>query len=277
MIKNSTVIRCLFAIITAIGSESALAEPVAEPVWQLGLGVGGLHYPDYLGSDEYNTLFVPWPYVYYRSERLSVDRNAVRGELLETNRFTLDVSLSGSIPVDSDDNDARRGMPDLRPILEFGPSLKYRLYDDSINRVTLALPLRAAIASDIRDTRYIGVISNPNLTLERRQTVFDTPLNIAASVGPLFAENRYFNYFYGVKDRFANADRETFSSDGGFGGWRLSVGASGQRGRLWYGAFARYFDLSGAEFEDSPLVERRDAFTVGFAVAWIFYDSSAAE
>jgi outer membrane protein len=45
--------------------------------------------------------------------------------------------------------------------------------------------------------------------------------------------------------------------------------------RYWFvGAFARYDQLNGAVFENSPLVEIDNYFAVGFAVSRIFGSSS---
>jgi hypothetical protein len=40
------------------------------------------------------------------------------------------------------------------------------------------------------------------------------------------------------------------------------------------GGFIRYDNLSGAAFDDSPLLETRHSVMGGFAVAWIFKKSS---
>ena len=41
----------------------------------------------------------------------------------------------------------------------------------------------------------------------------------------------------------------------------------------WFGAFARYDDLSGTAFENSPLVFVRRSFMAGFGFAWVFAES----
>ena len=43
--------------------------------------------------------------------------------------------------------------------------------------------------------------------------------------------------------------------------------------RFWVGAFARYDNLSGAAFVDSPLVKDKESFMVGIGVAWILMES----
>ncbi|MEZ5583151.1 MAG: MipA/OmpV family protein [Candidatus Competibacteraceae bacterium] len=243
--------------------------------WELGLGFTGIAFPDYIGSKERNAWLLPFPYVVYRSEHLEVDRDAVTGELFDSPRWELDLSLSGSLPVKSDDNDLRQGMPDLDPILEIGPVLKYQLYDLPTNkgRLLLELPIRAAIASDLTRIEDVGWLSNPRLRYEQERLGTTSRWSVDVTLGPLFGTGRYHNYFYSVDPRFATATRQAFQADSGFGGWRFAVGFSRRVGDLWYGGFVRYFDLSSAEFADSPLVETHNTVVGGFAIAWILAES----
>src|SRR5512143_2800128 len=71
------------------------------PLWELGVGIGGLTLPDYRGSNEQRNLLFPIPYFVYRGEILEVDRERVRGLLFKTERVELDFSLNGSPPVKS--------------------------------------------------------------------------------------------------------------------------------------------------------------------------------
>jgi outer membrane scaffolding protein for murein synthesis (MipA/OmpV family) len=262
----------LTALMTAAHAQD---ETGKSAYWELGVGFTGISFPDYLGSDERNNWFLPFPYFVYRSERLEIDRDAVTGELFESPRWELDITLSGSLPVRSDDNERREGMPDLDPILEIGPVLRYELHRLPANngRFLLELPIRAAIASDFTHIEDVGWISNPNLRFERERFGGDESWNVDASLGAVFGTERYHDYFYGVAPRFATADRPAFEAEGGFGGWRVAVGFSRRVGDLWYGGFIRYYDLRDAEFVDSPLVETEHAWAGGFAMAWIFAES----
>ena len=44
--------------------------------------------------------------------------------------------------------------------------------------------------------------------------------------------------------------------------------------KFWVGAFARYDNLGGATFADSPLVRQQDYVAAGVAVAWVLGESS---
>ena len=110
----------LAALLLAALAPSARAEP--KPKWELGAGATVLRLPDYRGSDESRGYVYPLPYFVYRGEFLRLDREGLRGVLIESDRVEFDLSLFGSLPVDSSKNLARAGMPDLDPVLEIGPS-----------------------------------------------------------------------------------------------------------------------------------------------------------
>ena len=55
---------------------------------------------------------------------------------------------------------------------------------------------------------------------------------------------------------------------------RLTLTANRRFRTFWVGAFARYDNLSGAVFEDSPLVKRKDSFMAGVGIAWILAQAS---
>jgi outer membrane scaffolding protein for murein synthesis (MipA/OmpV family) len=249
------------------------------PFWEFGVGLGAVSFPDYLGSDRRRNWLFPIPYVVYRSERIHVDRERASGRLFKTDRLRLDLSLSGSVPVDSDDNAQREDMPDLDPVVEFGPALEFDLYRTPAerDRLFITLPLRGAFAVAFDEVRHIGWVGNPNMQYERKQQKDSGLWTMTANLGPLFGDRRYHRYYYAVEPRFATLDRPVFSPGGGFGGWRFSAGFSLRSGDFWYGAFVRYYNLSGAKFTDSPLVQTDHSLVAGFGVAWVFARSDSAK
>ena len=80
------------------------------PLWEAGAGVSLIQFPDYRGSDERQLYALPIPYFVYRGDFLKVDRQKIRGLFFTRDWAELDFSLSGSVPVKSSKNDARRGM-----------------------------------------------------------------------------------------------------------------------------------------------------------------------
>lgn len=99
----------------------ALAHAEPLPLWEVGAGVAPLCLPDYRGSDQSRNYLLPFPWLVYRGDMLKADREGIRARLFGAERVELDVSLSGSVPVNSERNRARAGMPDLHPTAEVGP------------------------------------------------------------------------------------------------------------------------------------------------------------
>ena len=266
-----------FALLALAG---ALAVPAAAagtlPLWELGAGAALIDFPDYRGADERTTYLLPFPYLVYRGEYLKADRDRVRGLFLRSERAELNVSLNGSVPVDSSENAARRGMPDLDPTAEIGPSLELSLYraDDDAARVDLRLPLRAVIASDFSRVYDVGWVFQPRINVDFRDTPLGEGWNVGVALGPLYGDRRYHEYFYGVEPQFANAQRPAYRAHGGYGGVQAIAALSKRFPNYWFGAFARWDTLDGAVFEDSPLVRQRHSFSAGFAFAWILGQSS---
>ncbi len=241
------------------------------PLWEFGLGAAPISFPDYRGSDERSAYVLPLPYIIYRGDRFKVDRDGPRGILFDTDRAELDISLNASIPVDSDNNNARRGMSDLDPTFEVGPVLKLKLTDPQADwPLRLDLPVRAVFATDFTDIEHVGWLFHPQLWLDAPKIA---GWNVSVGAGPIFADRSYHDYYYSVDSGAATATRPAFAADGGYSGTSLLAGTSRRFGNLWIGGFLRYDNLSGASFEDSPLVETDHYFAAGFAVAWIFAQS----
>ena len=72
---------------------------------------------------------------------------------------------------------------------------------------------------------------------------------------------------------YATPQRPAFTSDAGYSGYFLDLVGNWRTKNIVYFAFARYQNLSGTEYEDSPLVERDSYVAVGVGMAWIFATS----
>ena len=101
----------------------------AKPLWEWGIGGGGAYVPDYPASDNYQLRGLGVPYFIYRGDILRVGDGGVRAMAVDDPTFELDVSLSGALNADSEDNEARRGMPDLDFLVGLGPQLRINLND----------------------------------------------------------------------------------------------------------------------------------------------------
>ena len=238
---------------------------------ELGIGVGALRFPDYPGSEEQRTLVLPFPYFVFHSKYLDVNRDRVRGKLLAGDRLSLDVDFGGSVAVDSSRDRERAGMPDLDWIGEVGPALRYRIWesDGDDTRLEGVLPVRKAVSVHALEFHDRGWTLAPRIEIGHRVGSDDRYLGFDAGLSVLRADQKYYDYIYGVAPQYATLTRPAYMPDGGYGGYTLSLGMGLRRDDVVYGAFFRYTNLSGAVFAASPLVSRLHEVSFGFAVSWI--------
>jgi outer membrane scaffolding protein for murein synthesis (MipA/OmpV family) len=256
---------CLACALAAVPAAAA-----ELPLWELGAGVGAFALPDYRGSDQARGYVLPVPYVVYRGKFLKADRHGIRGELFDSDRVELNVSVAASLPVNSSRNTARAGMPDLRPSLELGPSLEFALWRsrDGRDLLELRLPVRAAFTLE-SSPESIGWVATPNLNLDLPGRGALAGWNFGLLAGPVYGSRRQHEYFYGIAPQFATPGRPAYSAPGGYAGFQFVAAASRRFPGFWVGAFVRADTLSGAAFEASPLVKRDIYIAAGFAVAWV--------
>jgi MipA family protein len=260
----------LAAVATAIVAAMPRAAQAAElPLWEAGAGVAVLDFPDYRGSDERHTLVLPIPYLVYRGDFLKADRESIRGQFYKNDRLDLHLSVNGSIPVNSGDNSARRGMPDLDPTLEIGPNLTVMLLRSDTTHLNLRFPVRAVIATDLSYARDVGWVFQPQINVDFYDRFPGPGWNLGFAAGPVFGNKRYHNYYYGVAPQFATPERPAYDAGGGYGGIQWIAALSKRFPSYWVGGFVRLDTLSGATFEASPLVRQNESFAAGFAIAWI--------
>lgn len=262
----------LLLLLATCLSLSAHAED--RPLWEIGAGVGAISLPDYRGSDESHTYVLPIPYFVYRGEHLKADRNGVRSMLYNSENVDLNFSLSGSVPVHSNDNVARRGMADLKPVIEVGPTANFTLWraSDAKAKLDLRTPLRASFTVQ-SSPKNIGWVFTPTLNLDLRDPAGMTGWNLGLNGGPIFNDRKYNDHFYSVTAIDATATRPVYTARGGYAGAQMTMSLSKRFERTWIGGYLRYDSLSGAVFKDSPLVKTKNTGSAGLAVAWVFSQS----
>lgn len=240
-----------------------------EPLWEIMLGGGALRTPEYIGSKQNRDFPFPLIYPVYRGERLRSDTEGIRGLLFTSERLELDVSFDGHTSVNSGGT-LREGMPDLDATIQFGPMLKWLLWENPAKRRVLIAnaPVRAAFAVDFDNIDHIGFSAFPHLTFYQYFDLWDRVWRLGLSAGALFNSNEYNNYYYQVAPQFETAQRPAYDPGGGYGGARFIATLVSKTNKNWVSLFARYDRLDGAAFENSPLVERKGALTFGVAMAF---------
>lgn len=246
-----------------------------QPLWEVGAGLAAFSFPSYRGSDQTHNFLMPVPHFTYHGDFFKADRQGIRGSFFDSDRLDLTVSLALAPPVSSDDITARAGMPDLKGTFEIGPQMDVTFWrsENRARFVKLLLPLRTAITVE-GSPKSIGWVFHPKLNMD----ITDIPgmggWNLGMLAGPLFGDKRQHAYYYTVAPQYATAVRPAYEADAGYAGMQYLVALSKRFPKYWVGGFVRYDNLSGATFENSPLVRQKDYFAAGVAFTWVFGESS---
>ena len=270
---NSLTILLAMTLLSA-GEAIASASPdKGLPLWELGIGSAAYHQSNYPGSDVRSSIGFPFPYVIYRGDWFRIDRS-LQGILYETTRIKVDFSAGGTSLVESDESDARSGMPDLDPTFEVGPALSLLLTPlDRSDNVWARVALRTAISVDADDWKFAqqGWILDSRLRYQR--PLLGDTLRLSGEIGASFATDDYTGYFYNVPPEYATQVRPAFMSDSGYAGARVGLGFSGVTGNWRWSLGGAYINLAGTGFADSPLVDSVHDYNVGFTIGWMFWKS----
>lgn len=258
-----------------LSSLPSLSRAYHLPLWELGVGLGGLNLPAYRGAKGRGSYLIPFPYIIYRGDAIRMDEDGMRGRIFEGERVKLDLSLAGNIPVPEESGGAREGMPDLDPVGEFGPSLDITLWHEGRRfkgeaNVWLKLPLRIAMSVGDPLLASQGWFFSPYLDLSYQKGDPHSYWKTSLALGPLYGSRRYHEYFYKVSEKYETPDRKAYQPEGGYSGSRVTVTVTINSKRWFFGAFMRFDQLKGAVFDDSPLVETNQYHAIGFAISRVF-------
>ena len=141
-----------------------------DPLWEIGVVGGGGTLPDYPAADENHIRGLALPYAVYRGPVFRVgDAGIIRGKFIDTRLIELNLALDASFPADSDDNEAREGMPDLDTLLEAGPRLILKfLPPDWEQELDASIAARAVFSTDLPiNWRYQGLRDQSQAQLSR--------------------------------------------------------------------------------------------------------------
>ena len=265
---------CTASLILPLAAQAQSEAERNLPLWEIGIGAAALSTPSYPGSDERETRLLAFPNIIYRGQVLRADRSGINARLFSSDRAELDVGFAGALPSDSDDVDERAGMPDLGPLVEFGPRLKLRLADLGPNRRLRAeLPLRAVIEAR-GGLHGRGYTFEPRLAYEmageRRVWTLETNLSV------VLGDRRINRHFYEVAPQYATAARPAYAADGGLLLTRLGLfGSRRLNADLRVFGYLRYESYQGAANRASPLHVKDSGVSGGVGMMWTFKRSAA--
>ena len=272
--------RHFLALVAALAlCPAAKAEQHGLPLWELGAVLGAGILPEYPAADETRFEVLPLPYFTYRGKVIrSDDKGLLRGRLFKSERMELDVSLAGAFNVNSSDNRARAGMPDLDWLGEIGPRLEVTLARAGDAKIELELPVRAVLSTNFTSRLgYEGLITVPELAYQH-ENFLGSGARVKLGVGAAFANAELQSIFYGVPQAFATADRPAYSAKGGYMGAKVQISASRRFGpRFRVVSALRFNFFRGAANDASPLFKDRTTVSLGVAVIVSLWRSEVLE
>jgi outer membrane protein len=245
------------------------------PLWEVGAGISWAQLPYYPGSKGSRKLTIPYPSFIYRGDKIRADEDGgLRGLFVKSERFEINASFGFNLPADQDDIAIRAGMNKLDPLIEIGPGLIYHIIPrkkSSRFSLSLNLGMRMATSTNFSYTKHRGFIFNP---LIFGWTQISKKLVMFNGLSTSIATKNYHAFFYDVEDRFANTQRTSYKSRGGFVGSTLStffIYNVGSKLSLFAGGL--YENFTHARNRQSPLHESDHNTSLISGVTYWFYKS----
>lgn len=275
----------LLATILLVLADAAVAQDQAvagddddDPgaLWEWRIAAFGRYGPSYPASEEMQVNVVPLPIPIYRGRFLRLfedNENPIRGKVFERDRIKLDLDFDLTFPADSDEIDARTGMPDLDLLVQVGPELDFQFIGQEFlkGRWHLALQGRGAVSFDGLDPSWRGVTFSAEFRYIAQLTRRD---EFKFRITPTFGTQEYMAYYYQVDPEFATPERPAFKAKGGYLGTDFTWNWSRQFTEnlsVWFGA--RLGVHSGARNKNSPLFTEEINPSVYGAFMYKFWES----
>jgi len=246
---------------------------VGKPLWEVGVGLGGVYQPYYVGTRQSRSIVFPVPIPIYRSAVFKSDDEGLRAELIKDKRFSLDVSIGFNLAVDSDSVDLRNGLDDVDTQFEIGPSLEYFLLREKKTNVWLNFPFRASFSVGQNGLAGSGFTFLPSINVSQDFRLFSSLWTAKVSLQTQFSTDAYHDIYYGVNEEFVTENRSQFNPGSGYSGASVlfSMRSNNQR-RLWVW-FLQYDNINDASFENSPLVETNFGLSAGIIYSRYLFKS----
>lgn len=256
-------------------SQNFLKESMPE--YELGVRALILNLPDYPGSDNNQFRFVPFPHYIYRGEHLRADDEGTRARLNSSKYHETGISFTFNFPVNSNNNTARKGMPNLDGLVALGPRVLFRLLPEFTNqKLNLSLSTRGVFSSKFS---FNNLLRAEGISIESRLRYWyrfeDTNSTVYSSLGFEFGSAKYNRYFYEVGPKYSTENRARYQAKAGLIEATLAGGV-GQavHPTLYLLLEASWRNLTLAANRNSPLIETHNNLGVSLGLVWTFYEST---
>ncbi len=237
----------------AMWSPQASANESDRPKWEAGFGIGYLGFEHYPTSNQHTDLAFPFPTFQYRGDVLRADdRDGAKIFLIKRPSWILQLGGLGFPPLNSANNDTRRGMDDLPLLVALGPQLQRRLSES----LTFKLGIYQAIAARLISAQTSGAVWEIDMTLREKFTLtgrtFDET-TAALSFNLMGSSQEVGELYFGVPASQVAPTRPSFEAKAGLMQSQVSYFQSFQRGDIAFYLGVRISDHRVSMNRDSPL------------------------
>ena len=243
------------------------------PLWELGVLGGFARVSLYPGAGDYASLYLLFPYVYYRGKIFRSDRGGTRARLYSSKKTKLSLGFGGNLPSKNSEASIREGMPNLDFIFEIGPRLRFlKLFNKEGLEAGISIKKASSVASwnfyskGFTLSTSLGYRGNINLygktTLFLRATVKAT-------------EKIYQEYFYNVPAAYQKPSRPIYNSKAGILSTRYFIGLLKS---LMDGKWVNFIgltvdDYSLAANKDSPIHTHNISYNIFYGLRLKLFES----
>lgn len=239
---------------------------------QWGVGFLSIHGNHYRGSDQAKSWFFPIPYFSYKSDSFEADPSYIRGIFYQNRYVSLKFNLMLGLRVENDENIARRGMPNIDYTLEAGPMVIFYLWESKTTplKLNLEIPIRSVYATNLKYLHSIGYFTVPylNIIYGLEKTKWDWHAEL--SLSPMYASQKYHQYFYGIEKEYEIPGRNFYLAHGGYSGFQAALVVNKKWGSIVLIPFIRWDYLRSTVFFNSPLIKKTSYTITGLGLFYLF-------
>lgn len=274
--KNLFILFVLLITLKA-GAELPAHKKTDLPLYEAGLGAAVFSLPDYPGAAQSRTRQIIFPDVMFRGEILRADeKEGARARFSWSEWHEIDLSASGGFAADSNQNEARRGMPDLDWIFELGPRFIYKFNSDSVDSITrIIAPIRGVFSTNMSSVKHHGAMFPFGIYNQQRR-LFNGRVGLVSQLLFSYATRGVAEYYYEVESQYAKPSRATYKAREGFFSAELYEGISIEITKK----ITAYIGLQWNSYQysankKSPLLKEDLTFAGFLGITWNFYESEA--
>jgi outer membrane protein len=245
----------------------------SKPLYELGV-VGGYGYvPDYPAAGQGRMRYIIFPIFRYRGLRFRSDEeDSARARIFLHPHYGIDLNATGSFPAYSQDNDARKDMPNLDWMGEFGPRIYIFLHRTDKFWWRLFFPARLAYSTDFSTVTQRGMVFAQSMNF--RYFFDDTRFNsITLSISRNYATEKFQDYYFEVSERFVTPERPKYKATGGYLGSSAGLAFIHEKNQIGLYAGLGVNSYKGAANSGSPLHKSDYTYGAFVGFSYFFYES----